>query len=47
MGDHQPSKNSGTSPEVVREMMPFAIYAIIPIAITIAIAYYFGSTVGY
>lgn len=31
--------------EVIREMTPFAIYAAIPIIITISIAFIFGSTV--
>ena len=30
--------------EVVREMLPFALYAAIPILITIAIAFTFGTT---
>ena len=33
--------------EMVKEMLPFAIYAIVPIAITIAIAYFFGTTAQY
>lgn len=34
-----------TLDEVIREMTPFAIYAAIPIIITISIAFIFGSTV--
>lgn len=30
--------------EIVTEMLPFALYAAIPIMITIAIAYIFGTT---
>lgn len=30
--------------EIAREMLPFAIYAAIPIIVTIAIAFTFGST---
>ena len=30
--------------EITHEMLPFAVYAAIPIIITIVIAYFFGST---
>lgn len=29
--------------EVIREMLPFALYAIVPIVVTIMIAFTFGS----
>lgn len=43
MGDHQSSKSSEASSDVVKEMLPFAFYAAIPIIITIFIAFTFGS----
>lgn len=41
--NHSSDNNNGTAPEVVQEMLPFAIYAIIPLALTVLIAYTFGT----
>ncbi|GEM_PF-2302735 len=46
--DVKPSKTNKTSNAnanaIIKEMLPFALYAAIPILITISIAYFFGST---
>ncbi|MGZ3691432.1 MAG: hypothetical protein ACXVAX_08010 [Pseudobdellovibrio sp.] len=39
----QPEKKAKNLEETVKEMLPFAIYAIIPILITITIAFTFGT----
>lgn len=39
-------KKNGTPPAIIQEMLPFAIYAAIPIIITIFIAFTFGSLHG-
>jgi len=40
----KPEPKAKNLSEVVAEMLPFAFYAAIPILITIAIAYIFGTT---
>lgn len=42
--DHPVEHKAKTENEMFKEMAPFAIYAAIPILITIAIAFVFGST---
>lgn len=42
-GKVSPEKKARNEEETAREMAPFAIYAAIPILITICIAFYFGS----
>ena len=37
-------KKAKTLDETMKEMAPFAIYAIVPLVITVFIAFYFGST---
>lgn len=42
---HKPTDKKAISADAVaREMFPFLIYAAIPIAITLTIAYFLGST---
>lgn len=37
-------RKAKTTEEAIKEMLPFALYAAIPILITILIAYVFGTT---